>query len=115
MPSDMTSACNIRVSGVVQGVGFRPFVFRLAQANTLAGWVLNDESGVAIHVEGAEPDLQAFVRALRTDVDKSANQSHSAQIAHRGFTKNSFKRCDKCRNVGIPHLDCRSSNSKAIA
>ena len=36
----VNSACEIRVRGVVQGVGFRPFVFRLAQANTLAGWVL---------------------------------------------------------------------------
>ena len=60
----MTAACDIRVRGVVQGVGFRPFVFRLAQANTLAGWVLNDEEGVEIHLEGAEPALDAFVRSL---------------------------------------------------
>ncbi len=37
----MASACSIRVRGVVQGVGFRPFVYRLARANTLTGWVLN--------------------------------------------------------------------------
>src|SRR5580692_8501088 len=60
----MTSACDIRVRGVVQGVGFRPFVFRLAQANTLAGWVLNDEEGVEIHLEGASPALDRFVRSL---------------------------------------------------
>ncbi len=60
----MTSACDIRVRGVVQGVGFRPFVFRLAQANTLAGWVLNDEEGVEIHLEGARPALDEFVRSL---------------------------------------------------
>jgi len=61
----MTSARDIRVRGVVQGVGFRPFVFRLAQTNTLAGWVLNDEDGVEIHLEGAEPALDEFVRSLR--------------------------------------------------
>src|SRR5580700_1609715 len=60
----MTSACDIRVRGVVQGVGFRPFVFRLAQANTLAGWVLNDEEGVEIHLEGAGAALDEFVRSL---------------------------------------------------
>ena len=48
----MPSACSIRVRGVVQGVGFRPFVYRLAQANTLAGWVLNGDQGVEIHLEG---------------------------------------------------------------
>src|SRR5665213_194645 len=60
----MTVACDIRVRGVVQGVGFRPFVYRLAQANTLAGWVLNDEEGVEIHLEGAEPALNSFVKFL---------------------------------------------------
>jgi hydrogenase maturation protein HypF len=61
----MTSAQSIRVRGVVQGVGFRPFVFRLAQANTLAGWVLNQEEGVEIHLEGDESALDAFLHDLR--------------------------------------------------
>jgi hydrogenase maturation protein HypF len=52
---------------VVQGVGFRPFVFRLAQANTLAGWVLNDEEGVEIHLEGSAPALDEFVRSLMVE------------------------------------------------
>jgi len=61
----MASACSIRVRGIVQGVGFRPFVYRLARANTLNGWVLNAEQGVEIHLEGAEAGLEAFVRDLR--------------------------------------------------
>lgn len=61
----MASACSIRVRGVVQGVGFRPFVYRLARANTLTGWVLNGEQGVEIHLEGPEPGLDAFVRDLK--------------------------------------------------
>jgi hydrogenase maturation protein HypF len=61
----MASACSIRVRGIVQGVGFRPFVYRLARANTLNGWVLNEEQGVEIHLEGAEAGLEAFVRDLR--------------------------------------------------
>jgi len=51
---------------VVQGVGFRPFVYRLARANTLAGWVLNGEEGVEIFLEGAEKGLLAFVQDLKT-------------------------------------------------
>jgi hydrogenase maturation protein HypF len=62
----MASACSIRVRGVVQGVGFRPFVYRLARANTLAGWVLNGEEGVEIYLEGSDPSLQAFVQNLKT-------------------------------------------------
>ena len=67
------SACFIRVRGVVQGVGFRPFVYRLAQANTLAGWVLNGEEGVEIHLEGAEPSLDAFVRDLKLQAPPAAS------------------------------------------
>jgi hydrogenase maturation protein HypF len=69
----MASACSIRVRGVVQGVGFRPFVYRLACANTLKGWVLNAEEGVEIHLEGAEPGLEAFVRDLKAQPPPAAS------------------------------------------
>src|SRR5580693_1231035 len=69
----MASACSIKVRGVVQGVGFRPFVFRLARANTLAGWVRNGEDGVEIHLEGAEPALEAFVGSLRAQPPSAAS------------------------------------------
>jgi hydrogenase maturation protein HypF len=61
----VANACSIRVRGVVQGVGFRPFVYRLAHANMLAGWVLNGDQGVEIHLEGAEQDMEAFVREMQ--------------------------------------------------
>ncbi|HZC43939.1 MAG TPA: carbamoyltransferase HypF, partial [Acidobacteriaceae bacterium] len=61
----MANACSIRVRGVVQGVGFRPFVYRLAHANTLAGWVLNGDQGVEIHLEGDDHAMEAFVREMR--------------------------------------------------
>src|SRR5579862_764409 len=60
----MPGARSIRVRGVVQGVGFRPFVYRLARANALAGWVLNGEEGVEIYLEGSEQNLDAFVHDL---------------------------------------------------
>jgi hydrogenase maturation protein HypF len=68
----MDRACFIRVRGVVQGVGFRPFVYRLAQANTLQGWVLNAEAGVEIHLEGAERGLEAFVASLNSELPPAA-------------------------------------------
>jgi hydrogenase maturation protein HypF len=76
----MASACFIRVRGVVQGVGFRPFVYRLARENTLTGWVLNGEQGVEIHLEGAEPGLHAFVRDLTIHPPSAASISE-IQIA----------------------------------
>jgi hydrogenase maturation protein HypF len=71
----MPSACSIRVRGVVQGVGFRPFVYRLAQANTLAGWVLNAEEGVEIHLEGEAQGLEDFVRSLKSQPPPAASIS----------------------------------------
>lgn len=71
----MASACSIRVRGVVQGVGFRPFVYRLAQANTLAGWVLNGEEGVEIYLEGTTSQLEAFVDNLKTQPPPAASIS----------------------------------------
>jgi len=69
----MASACSIQVRGVVQGVGFRPFVYRLARSNTLAGWVLNGEEGVEIYLEGAESGLRAFVQDLKTQPPPAAS------------------------------------------
>jgi hydrogenase maturation protein HypF len=68
----MPSACSIRVRGVVQGVGFRPFIYRLAHANTLFGWVLNDEQGVEIHLEGNAQSLENFVRDLKAQPPAAA-------------------------------------------
>ncbi|MEW5800521.1 MAG: carbamoyltransferase HypF [bacterium] len=52
------------VKGIVQGVGFRPFVDRFARENHLAGWVLNSSSGVEIEVEGEREDVEKFVRGF---------------------------------------------------
>ena len=53
-----------RVEGTVQGVGFRPFVYRLASELELAGFVLNDERGVLVEVEGGEGAVDGFLRRL---------------------------------------------------
>src|SRR5829696_4846055 len=55
------------VRGIVQGVGFRPFVYALARRHGLSGTVRNDAEGVRIEVEGAPEELGRFVRALEED------------------------------------------------
>lgn len=57
----------IRVRGVVQGVGFRPFVHNLARRLGLAGYVLNSSSGVVAEVEGAPAALDCFVASVRSE------------------------------------------------
>ncbi len=54
----------VHVSGLVQGVGFRPFVWRTATALGLSGWVSNDASGVALEVEGAAAEVASLLAAL---------------------------------------------------
>ena len=71
----MRTACSVRVRGVVQGVGFRPFVFRLARAHTLGGWVLNDDEGVEIHVEGSDRAVETFLHDLRAEPPPAARIS----------------------------------------
>jgi len=55
------------VRGVVQGVGFRPFVYRLAHRHGLPGWVANSSSGVVVEVYGSDDALSAFERDMTAD------------------------------------------------
>ncbi len=57
-------AIRIQVRGIVQGVGFRPFVYTCAERLFLRGWVRNTSSGVEIHLEGSAAAIQAFLREL---------------------------------------------------
>lgn len=55
----------IRIKGIVQGVGFRPFIYLHAREHGLFGWVLNDEAGVEVHIEGDEGAISAFLSSLK--------------------------------------------------
>ncbi|HEY3378376.1 MAG TPA: carbamoyltransferase HypF [Armatimonadota bacterium] len=57
----------IAVSGTVQGVGFRPFIYQLARTHGLAGWVCNTGDGVRIEVEGSEDALGHFFESIARD------------------------------------------------
>jgi hydrogenase maturation protein HypF len=71
-PTDSVARFGIRVRGAVQGVGFRPFVYRLAHQHALSGWVRNDGAGVIIEVQGAPTEIDSFVRRLSADAPRLA-------------------------------------------
>ena len=66
-PSRAREAARLSVRGVVQGVGFRPFVHRLALRLGVSGWVRNASGDVQIHAEGPVGAIEAFVRGLREE------------------------------------------------
>jgi hydrogenase maturation protein HypF len=79
------------VRGAVQGVGFRPFVYRLAKELDLAGWVANSAEGVMIEVEGAGTSLREFLVRLEREkparaIIQSLEFSFLDGVGHRDFT-----------------------------
>jgi hydrogenase maturation protein HypF len=58
----------IHITGIVQGVGFRPFIYGLASRHTLKGWVRNTSAGVDIEVDGARETLEEFANAIRSEL-----------------------------------------------
>jgi hydrogenase maturation protein HypF len=64
---------NLRVTGIVQGVGFRPYVWRLAYEMKLNGWVRNDAAGVEIMVEGRKESIDIFTSRLPREIPIMAN------------------------------------------
>ena len=54
----------IEIAGIVQGVGFRPFIYRLATENKLTGFITNTEAGVSIEVEGDADAVELFLARL---------------------------------------------------
>ncbi|MCB8966892.1 MAG: carbamoyltransferase HypF [Ardenticatenaceae bacterium] len=111
------------MNGIVQGVGFRPFVFGLAERYALAGWVRNTSAGVDIEVDGTPTALDAFVDALTaeapplaqiddvTAVSIPANGFTTFAIVHSEAISGAFQPispdvsiCEDCRReLGDPH------------
>ncbi|NDJ51547.1 MAG: carbamoyltransferase HypF [Chloroflexi bacterium] len=124
----------IHIDGVVQGVGFRPFVYSLAQRYALCGWVRNTSAGVDIVVEGPNAALDAFVAALSAEApplakidavqvnDMPANGYTDFEIVHSADSPDAFmpisadvSLCDDClrelrdpsdRRYRYPFINC---------
>jgi len=71
----MTEAIRIHIKGLVQGVGFRPFIYRIAIRHGLHGWVENNNEGVRIHAEGEHPSLLAFLEAIKSEAPVASDIS----------------------------------------
>ena len=80
----MIDAVDIHVKGIVQGVGFRPFVYRMAKKYLINGWVLNATDGVHIHAEGESALVDEFIMEL------SDNAPAASKVPGRSWLKASM-------------------------
>jgi len=107
----------VTLRGAVQGVGFRPFVYRLATEMSLTGWVLNSSSGLTVEVEGPPEALRRFEERIESERPKASvvNVHESVWLAAEGATRFEIHASDadtgKSVNV-LPDLatcsDCRA-------
>ncbi len=104
--SYLQTRARIELEGIVQGVGFRPFVHRLAESFHLSGWVANTSKGVVIEVEGDREVVDGFYQQvldspppiaiiMRQTIEfspaDSAGVAHSARVAHSAGDAISFE------------------------
>ncbi len=72
IPFCLMPGVKIQIKGTVQGVGFRPFVYKLARRCHLKGYVLNDTDGVKVEAEGQKSDLDEFLRLIESSAPPSS-------------------------------------------
>ncbi len=84
-----TQRLRITLCGAVQGVGFRPFVYRLASEMSLTGWVLNSSAGLVVEVEGPSEQLTRFEQRLEQERPKASvvTVRESAWLTPEGATR----------------------------
>src|ERR1039458_10463114 len=105
----MGKRLKMEIRGAVQGVGFRPFVYRLATGLGLSGWVLNDIRGVFLEVEGDPEQLSAFRERVRAETPPRAriqglDESWLDPIGYEGF---------QIRTSEIGRAACRGRGEKS--
>jgi len=91
------SRLRVEIRGAVQGVGFRPFVYRLAVGLSLSGWVANDAQGVVIEVEGSGASLDRFLVRLREERPDNALilSLQTARLAPQGYRGFEIRESDR--------------------
>jgi hydrogenase maturation protein HypF len=116
IPKPAAQRLRITLRGAVQGVGFRPFVYRLATEMSLTGWVLNSSSGLVVEVEGTPEELRTFEQRIENERPKASviTTHESSWLPAQGSTKFEIhhSEADSAKSVNVlPDLatcdDCR--------
>ena len=106
-PTKTRTARSLLVRGVVQGVGFRPFVYRLALEEGLAGFIGNDTDGVTIEIEGPQERVEAFLARLRSEAPPLARID---SVAVRELAADRRDGLSDCRQRGAGPGEHRDSS-----
>ena len=94
----------VRIHGVVQGVGFRPFVYRLADRHELKGWVRNTSGSVDIEAEGDEASLRSFLACVRGEAPPRARIENVEASFHSPVGYSSFDILPSRHDAGTSQL-----------
>jgi hydrogenase maturation protein HypF len=94
------SLARISVKGVVQGVGFRPFIYQLAARHNLKGWVRNTSEDVSIEVEGEAGDIERFLQGLRHEAPPLSHIEDIVVTAGTPANYDKFKIRDSLAEAG---------------
>ncbi len=100
----MNTGMQINIKGIVQGVGFRPFVYNLAKKHNLLGYVLNDTSGVFIEVEGEKSSINQFLETIRDQPPPQAVifEMESHGIEPKGFEDFVIRKSEEQEEKFVP-------------
>ena len=86
---DLLQGAQVNITGVVQGVGFRPFVYTLALRYNLNGWVRNTSAGVDIQVDGYSSVIEQFIEGLKLEAPPMA---HIDQLEYKNCPPGGFSK-----------------------
>ena len=115
-----SALARISARGVVQGVGFRPFVYQLAVKHALKGWVCNTSEDVRIEVEGADSSIERFLIDLQQQAPPLARIESVSLTYHlpQGYTtfeiRHSIAEADKYQLVSPDIATCQPCLSEII-
>jgi len=100
----MKCRTQIWITGIVQGVGFRPFIYNLAKKYELKGYVLNNTSGVNIEVEGESSVIDEFIQKVKTEPPPQAVifEMHSQNIEPLGYEDFTIRKSDDQEEKFVP-------------